>query len=252
MNLNYFYKKFSIKMEVENKENTNSFGSNSTNSEDSIHLADINMTKIDYQEILENVPWAKLGKVTACYEMVAPEGLEIKKTKEKGIGIFALKPFKKGEILYKSYEVILKPNKDGSLPMDYVYDIPGVETIPLKVGTHFGSPDNFFRLYGFDVLMNHSCDPNSVTLIDSQQIGKTKVNYDQVAIKDIQVGEEITCNYALSVWEYGESSRVPCYCGTEKCEKNLIGFSQMNPKVQKELLHFAHPIIQTKYNYKNC
>lgn len=69
--------------------------------------------------------------------------------------------------------------------------------------------------------VNHSCDPNLKVfgvLIDRF------VDYETLAffaMKDIQVGEELTIDYYAHVHEQLVEG-VPCHCGSKNCRKFLM------------------------------
>jgi SET domain-containing protein len=55
--------------------------------------------------------------------------------------------------------------------------------------------------------INHSCNPNSETLLTQRAIWI-------VALRDIKEGEELTYNYGYGMEEY---EKYPCTCGAENC-----------------------------------
>ncbi len=106
-------------------------------------------------------------------------GIEIKRIKGKGRGVFATRPFRAGEeiervpVLVMPADVLALGPDSSPLP-DYCF-VWGVQTVALALG--YGS------------LYNHSFDPNA----RYDDIGRqTKVF---TAIRDIAAGEEITVNY---------------------------------------------------------
>lgn len=90
------------------------------------------------------------------------------------------------------------------------------------------------------VAVNHSCDPNCTI------VGKNEL----IAIKDIEVGEEITFDYSLTVIPnfYTKYWKMTCGCGSEKCRKYVsnidsIGKNQLmsylrNNQMQQYALEF--------------
>ena len=61
--------------------------------------------------------------------------------------------------------------------------------------------------------INHSCDPNCHT----EQFGNT---IWLMAIKDIEVGEELTYNYG---YELNDEPVEPCHCGAQNCCGYILG-----------------------------
>lgn len=62
-------------------------------------------------------------------------------------------------------------------------------------------------------LINHSCEPNSEAIQDGKRV------YLQ-ALRDIEVGEEITFDYGFDVDCYEDH---PCRCGSPKCIGYIVG-----------------------------
>jgi len=106
--------------------------------------------------------------------------VEVKKTRDKGLGVYALKNFKKGEVIENA--PILTFNSKGRKILEktilshYVYPWRSTRAAALVLG--YGS------------IYNHSFSPNA----DWKQNFKTNVMVYR-AIKDIKKGEEILINY---------------------------------------------------------
>lgn len=86
--------------------------------------------------------------------------------------------------------------------------------ILLESDTHFTLRESWNDYYGIDTFTNHSCNPNCRHL----KISDTE--YKMTAIKDIEEGEEITCDYNDIHSEYDTKS-FTCLCG-EKCCRGII------------------------------
>lgn len=70
--------------------------------------------------------------------------------------------------------------------------------------------NGFREFYYFDSFQNHSCDPNSYMVYHDD------CNYDLVASRDIQKGEEVTTDY--ETFDDGlDGTSFTCACGSEKC-----------------------------------
>ena len=109
-----------------------------------------------------------------------PQAIEVRRTKNKGRGVFALKNFKKGEIIENCPVININSKErkkcEGTILAYYIY--------PWR-STRSGS-----IVLGFGSIYNHSFDPNA----DWKQNFKTeKMVYR--AIRPIKKGEEITVNY---------------------------------------------------------
>ena len=136
--------------------------------------------------------------------LIKNEFWETKKTKEKGDGIFSKKIIKAGTIIgdylgkvIKTAEYNLNNDKAG-LYLMYFSDYASIYPDLLKPGVH---------------LLNHSCEPNCWIYIHR---GHTLF----FALRNINVGEELTISYLLSPNE-GDCVACTHIC---KCEnKNCTG-----------------------------
>ena len=81
--------------------------------------------------------------------------------------------------------------------------------------------------------LNHSCDPNA-GIQNSIKI---------VAMRDIQPGEEITFDYAMS--ESRELS-LECACGKENCRKKITSDDWKLPELQKKYQGYFSDYLQKK------
>jgi len=61
--------------------------------------------------------------------------------------------------------------------------------------------------------INHSCEPNCQT----EQFGDT---IWIIALRDIAIGEELTCNYE---YEIDDAPAEPCHCGAKHCCGYILG-----------------------------
>ena len=105
----------------------------------------------------------------------------------QGLGCFAEEPIKKGQVVWQ-----FDPRLDIRIPL------VELDTFPLALQEHFRiytyverDGDQEVLIYCADLSkhMNHSDTPN---LID------TPDNLKEIAVRDIAVGEELTCNYFAS------------------------------------------------------
>ncbi len=107
------------------------------------------------------------------------EGLIVKKTNERGLGVFATQPFNKGDLI-ECCRVIVTPRSEimisssSSIMRHYVVDWDGKLAIPT----------------GFGCFYNHSYQPNA---IHHKHLDLYEIHFH--AIKDILPDEEITFNY---------------------------------------------------------
>jgi hypothetical protein len=119
----------------------------------------------------------------------------IKQT-QKGNGVFAVKKFKRGDIV-----VVGKAIEKISSRTNYSFQIDF---------------NNYVNLDKLATTINHSCDPNT-GIINNEYDG-----YNFVALKDINDNEEITWDYETT--EY-ESIAIPhCLCNSLNCREKTLGF----------------------------
>ena len=84
--------------------------------------------------------------------------------------------------------------------------------------------------------INHSCTPN-IGMDDCLTI---------IAIRDIEKGEELVCDYAF--WEADENWKLKCdcNCGSEKCRKIITGRDWRKVKQSDPYFPFFSPFLQRR------
>jgi len=125
---------------------------------------------------------------------------EIKKTREKGSGVFAKKTIRKGTIIGDYLGIVLRPQDaivdEENFYLMYYHDNAVIAPDLKKLGPH---------------LLNHSCAPNCWIYTYR---GHTLV----FTLKDIEVGEEITISYLLSPKDEACNPCVHiCKCSSKFC-----------------------------------
>jgi len=114
----------------------------------------------------------------------------VKKSKIHGIGVFAVRDFKKGEIVLHwkpKYLPLSVKDTFSDVEKHYIYILEDKIRVMQE-------PEKF---------VNHSCDNNTYVIDECD-----------VAIRDIKEGEEITANY-----DNDGITEFECKCGTDKCKK---------------------------------
>lgn len=117
----------------------------------------------------------------------------IKKSKINKKGAFAVRDFKKGEVVlrWKPWALTKSDlNTFQNSKKPYIY----------KDGKN-----NYFLMQLPERFVNHSCKPNA-------QVS----NFNDIAIKNIKIGDEITSDYGK-----GGSVSFECNCGSKKCRKRI-------------------------------
>lgn len=132
-------------------------------------------------------------------KLVCPEGLQVKRS-SAGLGLFATRPFKKGERIIEYFGRVISKEEEYTSNSKYLFEVNSKKTID---GTQ---RDNFARY------INHSCKPNC-----EPNIVKGRVWID--ALRAIKPGEELTYDYGE---EYVNEHIKPFGCRCAKCAAKVI------------------------------
>ena len=121
--------------------------------------------------------------------------------KEVGFGVYASHFIPKGTIVYVSdpLEIVVKP-KSHLLQNDAIMPVISKYSYIDQKGRRILSWDHA-------KYVNHSCEPNSLS---------TGYGFE-IAIRDIEAGEEITDEYGLLNIE----QNLNCLCGSSRCRKTI-------------------------------
>jgi uncharacterized protein len=84
--------------------------------------------------------------------------------------------------------------------------------------------------------VNHSCSPNA-GIAGSIHL---------IAIRDIQVGEEVTFDYANCVSTNDDAFKMQCFCGAPNCRGTVTGQDWQLKEVQSRLLPYYQPYLQER------
>lgn len=174
-----------------------------------------------------------------------PEGITVEKGLN-GYGLFALKDFKAGEIIYDLTTIILPYHeKNRIIPFNFPH-LPGNFThIVKRHAVSLPERETGWVYYGFDSFINHSCLPNSlaITVYNDNHHNDDLTN---IATRNIKSGEEITTNYNLCYWDLdypiysSESSIIICNCQQFNCIKEIKGFVHLSQETQNALAPFTY------------
>jgi hypothetical protein len=133
------------------------------------------------------------------------EGLEVIRSPIHGYGVVATRAFAAGEVLLYGDGVLYRDGDD--FDDTYALIVPGYED---PAGGEDGPP-LFWDLTCQSRWINHACDPN--TVVDTRwDAARKRVVAWWVALRPIEVGEELTYDYAFAA-EVAE----PCSCGSARC-----------------------------------
>ena len=167
----------------------------------------------------------------------------IKKSKNKGLGVFASRNIKKGE---KIMQVDLTKLKK--------YSLKELEKHPQRKSEHWdfvgrGKYVLTFHPYSY---INHSCDSNVLVK------HKTIAISDFFAMRDIKKGEELTYDYGVNaIDQFGKGTFVTqgpwvmkCKCGSKNCrEKISADFLKQPKEIQRK--YYKYLPISIKKKFKN-
>ena len=127
---------------------------------------------------------------------------EVHKNKEGECAVFARVFIPKGELISLwGGDIVLMSSLDPSMPR-FTQRVLQIDEELCILTAEEKEPNDCF---------NHSCDPN---LGFTGQIGL-------VTMRDVQAGEELTFDYAMS--DSSPYDEFECYCGSKICRKKITG-----------------------------
>lgn len=157
--------------------------------------------------------------------------IEIRVTKDRGKGMFATEDIKEGEEViiwggtYVNTSEAQKSKELGKLVMQWDEDLWSIEDR--------GEDEGYF--------INHSCNPNTwmkdaITLI---------------AMRDIQIDEELTADYVI--WESEENyiSKWECHCGSDHCRHRITGIDWKINEIQERYNGHFSPLLNKRIGKLN-
>ena len=141
---------------------------------------------------------------------------------EGGCGVFALEKIVKGELVSLwGGRMVRKDELDPSMPRFTQRVLQVDEDLYILTGEE-PEPNDCF---------NHSCDPN---LGFFGQIGL-------VAMRDIETGEELMFDYAMS--DGGPYDEFDCYCGADNCRGKITGNDWKLPELWDKYPGYFSPYL---------
>jgi hypothetical protein len=144
------------------------------------------------------------------------DDLEVRSSGPIGRGVFALRDFKKGDMVVKGVVDKVIENRG-----ERTYTIHGVHVV----------------LAGPACLVNHSCDPNCMHVFNESG------TFDLVARRDIDQGEQIT--HDTSAYEYEvEHFSQKCLCGSDNCRGEVKGWKDLTRQQREAIREYTIPFLQ--------
>jgi len=151
---------------------------------------------------------------------------ELHQTPDKGnYGLYAREPIAKDEVLCVWGGRITDRAGLAEVPDDIIQLVIQVEEDLYLVPLRAGDPSDY---------INHSCNPNcglrgQITL---------------VSMRDIQPGEEICFDYAMS--DSSDYDEFDCSCGASNCRGHVSGEDWKIPELQERYKGYFMPYLQVR------
>ncbi len=142
--------------------------------------------------------------------------IEQRTTTGRGNGIFALKSFRRGDVVLVG-ELDATPIKNHS---------HASQLSKTKFGFHKGLSSKF----------NHSCDPNCGIIVNDTG------GHNVVALGDISAGEETTYDYAMRNYAI-EHFPDACICGAPNCRASITGWRDLPQQRKDAYAGFVAPYL---------
>jgi len=163
---------------------------------------------------------------------------EIRNSEIHGKGVFATAPISKNERVAIFGGDIMFIEEIDRLPED-------LQDYPMQIEERFVLGSRTAKAPEETDFFNHSCDPN---------LG-IRGQIFLVAMRDIQVGEELCFDYAMAVSVSVGSDIVfemDCQCGTRFCRKKITETDWLLPDLQKRYDGFFSQYLQEIINSANA
>ena len=129
-------------------------------------------------------------------------GVEVRTSSIEGRGLFAVRPFSSGQRIRQ---------------INVLREVTPASPLREELGErtdHCDYPDGKIVLLGYpDRHVNHSCNPNAYVRYEGD------CSY-LVARRDIEAGEEITCDYNINITG---GTAWPCHYGAARCRGTTVG-----------------------------
>ncbi len=128
-----------------------------------------------------------------------------------GIGIVATAFIPKGAIVWKL------DSHEKQLTLEELHQLP-----PLRQKLAYQYNDKFIIVSDGSEYMNHSCDPNTWNTDDETLVAR----------KDINIGDEVTYDYATAEINSDFRANWDCNCHSLNCRKIIKSDDCLNPQFQ--------------------
>lgn len=156
----------------------------------------------------------------------------ISNTKRMGVGSFASAPIARGEVVVIQGGKIIdyKSIKESNYKVfcDHCFQVEN-DLLICPILPNKEKLDGIFQV-------NHSCDPTC----------GFRGQIMLIAMRDIQIGEEITYDYAMTDANWGNVTcgDMKCLCGAKNCRHTITGEDWRRKDLQKKYKGFFSTFIQ--------
>jgi hypothetical protein len=144
----------------------------------------------------------------------------------KGLGLFAKKTFKRGEILWIIDDFDLK------IPLGRYHEIEEKQRKPMDVYSYLDYKNRVIVPWDGGKYVNHSCAPNSTGIREYDNIS--------IAMRTIHPDEEIVEDYYSY---FGHFEEFPCLCGASNCRKFIRQNDSYDPGLRFSLDDIAGEVF---------
>ncbi len=142
-----------------------------------------------------------------------------------GLGVFAHRPVRAGELLMVWGGFIASRQQLEALPDWMRHRSVQVDDDHYLISPVEDEPADY---------INHSCDPN----------GGLSGQISVVAMRDIEPGEEVCFDYAMS--DSTSYDEFECQCGSKLCRGKITGNDWMLPELQVRYAGYFSPYLQRR------
>lgn len=143
----------------------------------------------------------------------------------KGLGLFAKRPFRRGEILWIIDDV------DARIPLAEYEALSDFQRNKINIYCYLDYLNRVIVPWDEGKYVNHSCDPNSTGLLEFDNLS--------IALRDIAQDEEIVEDYYCY---YGHFETFTCRCGSSNCRNLIAQEASFDPGLRIPLEEIA-PLI---------
>lgn len=149
----------------------------------------------------------------------------------KGLGLFARRDFKRGEILW------IIDDHDIKISLDTYQTIDEKQRQKLNIYSYMDFQYRVIIPWDEGKYVNHDCEPNSTGLVQFDNLS--------IALKDIKAGEEIVEDYGCY---FGHFETFNCRCHSPRCRGKVSSKQIYQPDLRIDLAEIA-PLVRSLDQY---